>query len=159
MQIEAKKVVSIEYTLKDTQGQLLDKSADNEPLTYLHGTGNMVPGVEKALDGKSPGDTVQVTVAPAEAYGERNDHLVTKIAARKLPGKKAKIGDRFRVETEQGPMLVTVVKIVGDYATIDANHPLAGMTLQFDLKVVDVRDATAEELEHGHVHGAGGHHH
>jgi FKBP-type peptidyl-prolyl cis-trans isomerase SlyD len=159
MQIAAQKAVTIGYTLKDDAGKVLDSSDGGEPLTYLHGAGDIVPGLEKALDGKQVGDAISVTLSPEEAYGQRDERQVRNVPLRKLPKGKVEVGMQYEVTTEAGPMLALVTAVRGDYATIDANHPLAGMRLHFDVKVVEVRDATAEELEHGHVHGAGDHHH
>jgi FKBP-type peptidyl-prolyl cis-trans isomerase SlyD len=159
MQIAAQKAVTIGYTLKDDAGKVLDSSDGGEPLTYLHGAGDIVPGLEKALDGKQVGDAISVTLSPEEAYGQRDERQVRNVPLRKLPKGKVEVGMQYEVTTEAGPMLALVTAVRGDYATIDANHPLAGMRLHFDVKIVEVRDATAEELEHGHVHGAGDHHH
>jgi len=158
MQIGAKKAVSIHYTLKDDKGEELDSSEGAEPLVYLHGEGNIVPGLEKALEGKQPGDEVTATVTPAEGYGERDEGNIRNVPARKMQG-KIEPGMMVRLMTDQGPISALVKAVKGDYVTIDANHPLAGMTLHFQVKVVEVRDATAQELEHGHVHGPGGGHH
>jgi FKBP-type peptidyl-prolyl cis-trans isomerase SlyD len=155
VQIAAQKVVSIEYTLTSDTGEVLDTSSGREPLAYLHGAGNIVPGLEKALDGKVAGDAVEVSVAPEEGYGIRDDRLVQNVPLRKLPDGKAQVGMRLRADTEHGPRILTVVKVKGDYATVDANHPLASKTLHFKVKVIEVRDATAQELEHGHVHAKG----
>jgi FKBP-type peptidyl-prolyl cis-trans isomerase SlyD len=157
--IEAHKVVSIEYTLTSAAGEVIDSSVGRDPLVYLHGAENIVPGLEKALEGKSAGDTIEVAVPPEEGYGERDARNVRNVPMRRLPDGKAQVGQRLRVDTEQGPRTVMVTAIKGDYATIDANHPLAGHTLHFKVKVMEVRDATAQELEHGHVHGPHGHDH
>ena len=160
MQIAAQKVVSIEYTLKDNDGNVLDTSDGRDPLSYLHGAGNIIPGLEKALEGKSAGDSVEVQVTPEEGYGQRDDKAIRNVAARKLsPDKKVVVGNRYRLMTPEGPLVVTAMAVRGDYVTVDGNHPLAGMTLNFAVKVVAIRDASAEELAHGHVHGSGGHHH
>lgn len=157
--IEARKVVSIEYTLTDDGGKLIDSSRGRAPLSYLHGAGNIVPGLEKALEGKNEGDTIEVSVPPAEGYGVRNEALIQNVAIRKLPEKKAQVGMQLRAQTEHGPRILTVTAVRGDYATVDANHPLADKTLNFKVSVVTVRDATEEELAHGHVHGPHGHDH
>ena len=159
MQIGSQKAVTINYTLKDDAGNVLDTSEGSEPLTYLHGTGNLVPGLEAALEGKTVGDAIQTTLTPEQGYGERDENNVRNVPLRKLPEGKVEIGMRYRIQTEEGHSAALVTAIRGDYATIDANHPLAGLTLHFDVQVLGVRDATAEELTHGHVHGAGGHHH
>jgi FKBP-type peptidyl-prolyl cis-trans isomerase SlyD len=158
MQIGAKKAVTIHYTLRDDAGEVLDSSEGRSPLTYLHGEGNIVPGLEKALDGKQAGDEVKVTVPPADGYGERSDDHVRNVPRRRLPEGKIEPGMRMRMQTDVGQVIALVTAVKGDYVTLDTNHPLAGMTLHFEVKVVEVRDATAEELEHGHVHGPGGHH-
>jgi FKBP-type peptidyl-prolyl cis-trans isomerase SlyD len=159
VQIQPKTVVTIEYTLKDDAGEILDKSEGRGPLTYLHGAGNLVPGLEKALEGKAAGDSVEVSVAPAEGYGERTDKLIRKIPLRKIQDPRPQPGKRYRAQVDDGLRIVLVTALSGDYASVDANHPLAGMTLHFAVKIVEVREATAEELSHGHVHGKGGHHH
>jgi FKBP-type peptidyl-prolyl cis-trans isomerase SlyD len=158
MKIESQKAVTIGYTLKDDEGNVLDSSEGREPLIYLHGAGNLVPGLEKALEGKEPGEALSVTVSPEEGYGPRDESNIRNIPIRKLPDGKAKVGMRYRIQTDDGQMVALVTAVRGDFATIDANHPLAGMTLHFEVQVVGVRDATAEELGHGHVHGPGGHH-
>ena len=158
MQVGAKKAVTFHYSLRDAEGNILDSSDESDPLTYLHGEGNIVPGLEKALEGKQPGDEVKATVTPEEGYGMRDDGNVRNVPRRKLQG-KIEPGMRVRLQTDQGPISALVTAVSGDYVTIDANHPLAGMTLHFEVKITDVRDATAQELEHGHVHGPGGHHH
>jgi FKBP-type peptidyl-prolyl cis-trans isomerase SlyD len=159
VQIEARKIVSFEYTLTDDGGQLIEKSRAGKPVAYLHGSGNIIPGLEKALEGKSSGDAFGVIVAPEDGYGVRDEGLIQNIAVRKLPDRKAEVGMQLRVQTEHGPRVLLVKAVRGDYATVDANHPLAGKTLRFDVKVVEVRNATEEELAHGHVHGEHGHNH
>jgi FKBP-type peptidyl-prolyl cis-trans isomerase SlyD len=158
MQIESKKVVTIAYTLKDEAGEVIDTSVGGEPLLYVHGMGSLVPGLEKALDGRSVGDRFSVVLTPEEGYGKRDESLIRKIPIRKLPDGKAAVGSRVRVQTDQGPAMLLVTAVRGDYATVDPNHPLSDKTLHFDVEVVGVRDATPEELEHGHAHGPGGHH-
>ena len=158
MQIGAKKAVTIHYTLRDDAGEVLDSSEGRAPLTYLHGEGNIVPGLEKALDGKQAGDEVKVTVPSEDGYGARSDDNVRNVPRRRLPEGKIEPGMRMRMQTDVGQVIAQVTAVKGDYVTLDTNHPLAGTTLHFEVKVVKVRDATAEELEHGHVHGPGGHH-
>jgi FKBP-type peptidyl-prolyl cis-trans isomerase SlyD len=159
MQIADKTVVSFEYTLKDDGGQVLDTSDGREPLTYIHGGGNIIPGLEKALAGKSAGDSLEATVPPEEGYGRRDASMVRNVPVRKLSDKNPVAGRRYRAQLEEGVAIVMVTAVKGDYVTVDANHPLADKTLHFSVKVVSVRAATDEELEHGHVHGEGGHHH
>lgn len=160
MEITADRVVTIHYTLKGDDGAILDTSVGGEPLAYIQGHGNLVSGLEKALEGKPEGSTLAVDVAPAEGYGVRDESLIQRVPRRSLQGAGAiKTGMQFQARTEDGMRLFTVAAIIGDMVTLDGNHPLADQTLHFDVQVVGVREATTEELEHGHVHGAGGHHH
>ncbi len=160
MDIAADRVVTIHYTLKDDRGGVLDSSAGGEPLAYIQGHGNLVSGLEKALEGKPDGATLAVVVSPAEGYGERDEALLQRVPKRSLQGSgEIKKGMQFQARTDDGMRLFTVTAVVGDMVTLDGNHPLADQTLHFDVAVVGVREATTEELEHGHVHGAGGHHH
>lgn len=152
-------VVTIHYTLKDDAGEVLDRSVPEEPLAYLHGHGNIIPGLEKQLDGKNIGDALTVTIAPAEGYGEYDDRLVQSVPRRALRGiKDVKPGLRLQAQTPEGSRAVIVSKVLGDMVTLDGNHPLAGKSLHFDVRIEDVRAATEEELSHGHVHGPDGHH-
>jgi FKBP-type peptidyl-prolyl cis-trans isomerase SlyD len=160
VQIAADAVVLIHYTLKDDDGKVLDSSDGSEPLAYIQGHGNLVPGLEKALEGKKDGDALLVTLSPDEGYGTRNEALVQRVPKRSLQGSgEIRKGMQFRTQTDEGLRVFTVTAVVGDMVALDGNHPLADQTLHFDVEVVSVRAATAEELEHGHVHGAGGHHH
>lgn len=160
MEITADRVVLIHYTLKDDAGAVLDSSAGGEPLAYIQGHGNLVAGLEKALEGKEDGNTVAVAVAPADGYGVHDAKLIQRVPKRSLQGAgEIKKGMQFQARTEDGMRLFTVAGVVGDMVTLDGNHPLADQTLHFDVEIVQVREATSEELEHGHVHGAGGHHH
>ena len=159
MSIKKDSVVTFNYTLKDDTGKVIDSSAAQEPLAYLHGHGNIVPGLERELEGKSAHDQLSVKVTPADGYGEYSRELVQKVPRRSLKGiAKISVGMRLHAHTEQGPRAVTVTAVTGDMVTIDANHPLAGKNLNFDIEILDVRDASEEELAHGHVHGPGGHH-
>jgi FKBP-type peptidyl-prolyl cis-trans isomerase SlyD len=160
MQIGNQMVVTIDYTLTDDQGKVLDTSQDSEPLTYIQGSGNIIPGLETALEGKTAGDAVKVTVAPAQGYGERDEELVLEVPRDRFPvDGEITVGMRFNAQGAGGTHEVTVTEVDDKNVTVDANHPLAGVTLSFDVKIVEVRQATAEELKHGHVHGKGGHHH
>ena len=160
MEITADRVVTIHYTLKDDAGAVLDSSAGGEPLAYIQGHGNLVPGLEKALEGKGDGASLDVSLAPADGYGVRDEALVQRVPKRTLQGSgEIKKGMQFQARTGDGMRLFTVTAVVGDMVTLDGNHPLADQTLHFNVDVVSVREATSEELEHGHVHGAGGHHH
>jgi FKBP-type peptidyl-prolyl cis-trans isomerase SlyD len=158
MQVTEKKAVTIKYTLRDEEGAVLDSTEGRDPLTYLHGAGNLVPGVEEALEGKSAGEEVKVTVAPDKGYGVREEDNVRNVPIRKLPAGKLQPGATVQLNTNHGPVVAVIKAVKGDYATLDLNHPLAGKTLRFELEVVEVRDATEEELAHGHVHGPGHHH-
>jgi FKBP-type peptidyl-prolyl cis-trans isomerase SlyD len=160
MSIQQDQVVSIHYTLKNDAGEVLDSSADGEPLTYLHGHGNLIAGLERELTGKKSGDRLQVKIPPADGYGEYDKALIQKVPRRALKGiAKITVGMRLQAQTEEGVRAVTVSHVAGDMVTLDGNHPLAGQNLNFEVEVADVRPASAEELSHGHVHGPGGHHH
>lgn len=160
MPITQDDVVTIHYTLRDDANEVIDSSAGGEPLAYLHGHGNIIPGLERELTGKSVGDHLEVSVPAADGYGEYDRALVQKVPRRALKGiAHLKIGMRLQAETEHGQRPVTVTRIAGDMVTLDGNHPLAGRKLRFDVEITAVRAATAEELAHGHVHGDGGHHH
>jgi len=160
MSIEANQVVSIHYTLKGDGGEIIDASAAGEPLTYLHGHGNLIPGLERQLTGRSAGDKLQVKIPPADGYGEYDPQLVQRVPRRSLKGiANVRVGMRLQAQTDQGSRPVTVTHITGDMVTLDGNHPLAGKNLNFDVEVAAVRAATTEELSHVHVHGPDGHHH
>ena len=152
-------VVSFHYTLTNAEGETLDQS-QGEPLAYLHGAGNIIPGLEKALEGKNLGDKFTVNVSAADGYGEYNPDLVQEVPAQMFQGvDNIEAGMQFQAQTDDGVQIVTVKAIEGDNIIVDANFPLAGQDLTFEVEIVEIRDASAEELEHGHVHGAGGHHH
>ena len=160
MKVSANKVVQFHYTITDDQGAQVETSTAGDPMAYLHGHDNMIVGVEKALTEKEAGEKFSVTLAPEDAYGERQDDAIQRIPTKHLQGAKNwKPGMVAVVETEQGQRQVTVVKVGRFMVTCDLNPPLAGKTLTFDLEVVDVREATEEEVSHGHAHGVGGHQH
>ncbi len=160
MTIARDSVVTIHYTLKDDAGSTLDSSVEGDPIAYLHGYGNIVPGLERQLEGKTKGDKLNVQVPPAEGYGEYHKELVQQVPRRALKGiSNVTVGMRLQAQTPEGARTVTVTHVASDMVTIDGNHPLAGKALSFEVEVTDVRQATQEELAHGHVHGAGGHHH
>ena len=160
MAIAKDKVVSIDYTLTGDNGQVLDSSQGREPLAYLHGAGNIIPGLESALEGKAEGDELNVQIPPHQAYGPRDERMVQPVPRAAFQGvPDIQPGMQFQANTNAGTRLITVVDVAGDQVTIDANHPLAGATLNFDVKIVNVRDATEQEKSHGHVHGPGGHQH
>lgn len=160
MQIAERTVASFHYTLTNDAGEVLDSSEGGQPLTYLHGVGNIVPGLEQAMVGRSVGDRFEVKVAPEDGYGLPNDFMIQTVPRIAFQGVEAlEIGMQFQAQTPQGPMSVVISKIDADEVTVDGNHPLAGQNLNFAIEVTDVRDASLEEVVHGHVHGAGGHHH
>ena len=164
MKIQNDHVVEINYTLKTDGGETIDTSDTGGPLCYLHGKQNIIPGLENALTGKGLNEKVSVRVEPKEAYGEREDELIQTIDKSQFPNfDEMKIGQQLQVQTESGhPLIVTVIEKAEEGLTLDGNHPLAGINLNFDVEVVSIREATSEELTHGHVHGEGsscGHEH
>lgn len=160
MQISENKVASIHYTLKDDAGQVLDSSSEGQPLTYLQGFGNIIPGLEQEMVGKSVGDKFEVTVEPEDAYGFRQEEMIQAVPRTAFDGvENIEVGMRFQAQTANGPVPVVVTQVEDEEITVDGNHPLAEMKLHFSVEVVDVRDASADELQHGHAHGAGGHEH
>ena len=159
MQIENEKVVTLHYKLTDDKGAVIDQSDDGS-FAYLHGANNIIPGLEDALTGKNAGDKFDVTIAPEQGYGERNDAMLQEVPKEMFEsGAAIQVGSQFHAQGPNGETLVvTVVEVKDDKVVVDGNHPLAGVPLNFDVEVIEVRDATAEEIEHGHAHGAGGHH-
>lgn len=160
MQITRHKVVTIDYTLQDQTGSLIESSEGRDPYCYIHGIGSTIPGLESALEGKSTGAELKVSLPPEQAYGERDEALVQVVSRDNFKAvDDLKPGMQFQAATEGGARVVTVTEIEGDDITVDGNHPLAGATLTFEVTVRDVRDASEEELAHGHVHqGAEGQH-
>ena len=147
----------MDYALKDDEGTVIDQSQPGQPLSYLHGHRNIIPGLESALEGKNAGDSVEVRVAPEEGYGEPNPALEQVVPRDRFQGVESlEVGMQFQANTDQGPVSVRVVKIEGDDVTVDGNHPLAGKHLNFNVTVQEVRDAKPEEIEHGHPHQEGG---
>jgi FKBP-type peptidyl-prolyl cis-trans isomerase SlyD len=160
MQIAANTVASFHYTLTNDAGEVLDSSQGRGPLAYLHGAGNIVPGLEQAMEGRIAGDAFKVDVAPEQGYGVHHAQLVQEVPRAAFQGVDAiETGMSFEARTPQGTHSVTVTKVTAETITVDGNHPLAGQTLHFDVQVTEVRAASQEELAHGHVHGPGGHHH
>lgn len=160
MTIENRKVVSFHYTLRNSEGEEIESSREGDPVTYLHGYRNIVPGLEKSMAGREVGDSFEVTVEPAEAYGERNPNNVQRIPAKHFPNvRQLKPGQVVELQTKRGPVQAVIVKVGRFNVDVDANHPLAGQSLTFDVEITDLRDATQEEIDHGHVHGPGGVHH
>ena len=153
MQVAKNTVVAIDYTLKDSAGKVLDSSDGREPLRYIHGTGSIIGGLEAAIEGTSPGDRLDVALAAADAYGERDEGLVVEVPrAQFAEVADLAVGMQFRARSAEGDRVFTVTGIAGEQVTVDGNHPLAGQALHFDVEIKDVRTATPEELDHGHVH-------
>ena len=159
MQIEANKVVSINYILRDDEDQVLDQSTPEAPLLYLHGHGNIIPGLENELNGKAVGDAIKVSVSPEEGYGEYDEQLIQAVPRNMFEGiDEIEPGMQFQAQMGDGVQIVTVKEVTEESVTIDANHDLAGKTLHFEASVKEIRDASADELEHGHIHGPGCNH-
>jgi FKBP-type peptidyl-prolyl cis-trans isomerase SlyD len=161
MVIEKDRVVTIDYELKSASGEVLDSSKGSDPLVYLHGNENIIPGLERQLLGKAAGDQLSCVVPAVEAYGERDEELIFEVSKAEFgDGAELEVGMQFHAHAEEGgSRIVTVLGIDGDKVKLDANHPLAGEELHFSVKVVDVREATADEISHGHIHqecGCGG---
>jgi FKBP-type peptidyl-prolyl cis-trans isomerase SlyD len=160
MQISKHKVVSIDYTLTDVKGEVLDSSTQDHPLQFIQGMGSLIPGLEKALEGKVAGDKIKASIPAKDAYGARDESLLQTIPKEnfeEIPD--LKVGMELEAESDDGVRVITIVAIEGDSVQVDGNHPLAGMDLNFDVTIMGVREATKDELGHGHVHGPGGHHH
>ena len=156
MQISKDKVASIHYTLKNSAGKVIDSSAGSHPLTYLHGAGNLIPGMESGLEGKVVANKFDLVIQPEHGYGLKDDRLIQQVPRANFGDQKIEMGMQF--QTNRGSV-VTVTKVGLESITVDGNHPLAGEVLSFAVEVMEVRNATADEIAHGHVHGVGGHHH
>ena len=158
MKIQNNSAVSFHYTLTDDDGIRIDSSEGQEPLGYLHGAGNIIPGLEKALEGKTHGDSLTVAVTAAEGYGEVQKELIQEVPREAFQGiDTIELGMQFEAQTGQGSAVpVTVIDVTDDLVTVDGNHPLAGKNLNFDVSIEDVREATEEELANGHVNGLAG---
>lgn len=160
MIIAKESVVTMHYTLKNEAGEVLDTSAGREPLVYLHGVGGLISGLEKELEGKQANDKLNAVIPPEEAYGSRRDDLLRVLSKEGFQGEEALVeGMRVQLETDRGPAVAVVSGIEGENVTLDLNHPLADVTLHFEVEVLNVREAEVEEIAHGHVHGEGGHQH
>ena len=157
MNITKDKAVFIHYTLKNDNGDLIDTSSGKDPLGYIQGIGNIIAGLEKALEGKAVGDVVNAVIPPEEGYGARRDELIQVAPLSKFEDpENVKAGVNFHVQGPNGVSIAKVVKVENDDVTIDLNHPLADQTLHFEVEVVEIREATKEELDHGYIHGKGG---
>lgn len=151
------RVISIDYVLTDPQGQIIDSSKEAGPLDYIHGTGHLIPGLEKALEGKGVGENIKVTIQPQDGYGEIRQEMIQSIPRTQFDSEgQIEVGMQFMANTDDGRIILRVVKVTGDQVVVDGNHPLAGVVLNFDVNVVSVREATPEELRHGHIHGGAG---
>ena len=160
MNIAEKSVVSMHYTLTDEAGKIIDSSSGGDPLVYLHGGGSIIPGLEEALTGKKEGEKLSVTVPPEKGYGPRDERKVQRIPKSQFPDpERLTPGMQFQVSSKQGPMILTVARIEDAEVVVDGNPELAGQTLHFEVEILEVREATEDELSHGHAHGPGGHHH
>jgi len=155
MTISHHKVVTIDYTLKNAQGEVLDSSEGQDPLVYLHGAENIVVGLERELEGKTVGDSLKTVVSPEDGYGVRNEEMVAAVPSEMFESDMdIEVGMSFQAETDQGVQVVNIVAVNDEEVTVDGNHPLADEVLHFDVTVRAIREATSDELEHGHVHSA-----
>lgn len=153
MQVKKNTVVTIDYTLKDDEGNILDTSKGRRPLKYLHGNGNLIPGLENALEGKEKGTSFQVVVKPEDGYGFFNENLVQELSKDLFEdSENLQVGMQFQAQTEQGSYILTIIEVKADSVVVDGNHPLAGKNLNFDIDIIDIREATQEEIAHGHAH-------
>lgn len=155
----SQKIISFHYTLTDASGKTLDSSAGSDPLTFLEGVGQIIPGLESELRGMKVGEKKHVVVKARDAYGDKDPGNVMEVPLEKMPTRSIKAGDRFRAGRDAHSPVVTAAKVTETHVTLDGNHPLAGMDLTFDVELTEVRDATEDELSHGHAHGPGGHTH
>ncbi len=156
MQVKKHKVATINYVLTDEEGNTIDQSNDGN-FAYIHGTNSIIPGLENAIEGKKAGDKMDVSIAPGDAYGERHLENIQKVSRSMFPpDMELQTGMQFQAQAAEGqPIILTITSIEGDEVVVDGNHPLAGKQLNFSVEVVDVRDATETEIQHGHVHGSG----
>jgi FKBP-type peptidyl-prolyl cis-trans isomerase SlyD len=161
MKVAPNKVVTMHYSVLDNDKNTIDNSFDGEPLVFIVGTGYLIQGLEDALLDKQAGDKLSVTVEPEQGYGERHDELMQAVPKSMFEGMEIEVGMQFRATTDDGDQMVMIIDIQDEDVIVDGNHPLSGITLNFDVEILEVRDATEEELAHGHVHGEGGcgHHH
>jgi FKBP-type peptidyl-prolyl cis-trans isomerase SlyD len=159
MQIEKHKVVGIDYTLTIESGQVVDQSKEGFPLYFIQGIGNLIPGLEEALEGKKTGDTLKVSIPPSKGYGDKQEEMIQKVEIAAFGDQPVAVGMQFTASAGDHQYNVMVTDVSATHVTVDANHPLAGQTLHFDVTVQEIRDALPDEISHGHVHGPGGHHH
>jgi len=160
MKIEKNKVVSMHYTLRDQQGTVVDQSQDDGPLSFIQGIGNIIPGLERQMEGKTTGDKFKATITPDDGYGEVRKELIGMVPRNQFENaNELEVGMVFEVSNEQGHQLARIIELTADSVKLDANHPMAGQTLFFEIEIINVREAHPTELAHGHVHQGGGHHH
>ena len=159
MKIEKDRVVRFHYTVSEQGQPALESSEGNEPLAILAGRGNIIPGLDRSMEGHEAGDHFAVDVPAADAYGDKRDNLSQRVPKKHFGAQRLEPGMQVVLNTNFGPRAVTIQKVGMSVVDVDLNHPMAGKDLHFDIEIVEVREATAEELEHGHVHGEGGHHH
>ncbi|MDP2600401.1 MAG: peptidylprolyl isomerase [Deltaproteobacteria bacterium] len=153
------RVISFHYTLKNEKGEVLDSSAGQEPLSYMEGGQQIVPGLEKEVGQLKTGEKKNIKVAAGDGYGQRDERFVIVVEKSELPQGDVQIGQQYELKSDKGSQVVMVTKVTDTQVTLDGNHPLAGEDLFFDVEVTEIREATDEEAAHGHAHGAGGHHH
>ncbi|WP_416307766.1 FKBP-type peptidyl-prolyl cis-trans isomerase [Neptunicella sp. SCSIO 80796] len=156
MKVSQNSVVTMHFTVSSEDGVQIDSSRKGEPMMYIQGSRYLIQGLEDAIEGKQAGDSFSLSVEPDQAYGQRHDQLVQVVPKSMFEGMEVEVGMQFRAGTDDGEQSVAVIDVTDDEVVVDGNHPLSGLTLSFDVEILDVRDATAEELEHGHVHSAGG---
>ncbi|GAA0857005.1 peptidylprolyl isomerase [Aliiglaciecola litoralis] len=156
MQISENSVVTMHFTVSTPDGTQIDSSRGEEPMVYMQGSQYLIQGLEEALNGRSPGDKFVIDIEPELAYGKRHDELVQMMPISMFDGMEVDVGMTFRATTDEGEQSVMVIDVTDEEVVVDGNHPLSGLTLTFDVEVLEVREATAEEIAHGHVHGAGG---
>ncbi len=160
MKIGKNTVVRFHYTLTNEAGETIDSSRDRHATAYLHGAGNIVPGLEAEMQGREAGDSFETTVPPEQGYGQRREDGIQRVPAKHFKNaRKVRPGDRVSIQTQRGNIQARVVKVGRFHVDVDTNHPLAGETLNFAIEIVSVREATREEIQHGHAHGSGGHQH
>jgi FKBP-type peptidyl-prolyl cis-trans isomerase SlyD len=159
MKVTNNTVVSIHYTLTDNDGNVLDSSNGRDPLVYMQGVGQLIPGMEEGMEGKVAGDKMKLNISPEKGYGLHDSNLVQQVPVSAFGGQEIKVGMQFEAGNDYQRFLVTITEINNETVTVDGNHPLAGVELNFEVELLKVREATSDEIAHGHAHGIGGHHH
>jgi FKBP-type peptidyl-prolyl cis-trans isomerase SlyD len=159
MKVSLNKVVAIHYTLTNNEGTVLDSSNGRGPLNFIHGLGHLIQGMEEGIDGKEVGNKFQLKVSPEKGYGNYQNEMVQQVPLSAFAGQEIKVGMQFEAGTDEQRFLVNIKAIDAETVTVDGNHPLAGVELNFDIEIIDIREATEDEIAHGHVHGPDGHHH